>query len=168
MEKTIKVGDQSIRLKTTAGTPLRYKMQFGKDYFSELLKLAKVLQPNSDKQDQRKTELKKHNLTELKEIAKKYQLTGLSKMNRGQVIKLIIEKEYTDKNVFDIESITFDELNHLDTTVIFNFVWVLAKTADDDIPSPLEWLDSLEALPVQEVMPEITDLLNASIKTKKK
>ena len=102
MEKTIKVGEQSIRLKTTAGTPLRYKMQFGKDYFSELLKLAKVLQPNSDKQDQRKTELKKYNLIELKEIAKTHNLS-VSKKNRGEVIKLIMEEEFSPADVLTFE-----------------------------------------------------------------
>ena len=167
MEKTIKVGEQTIRLKTTAGTPLRYKMQFGKDYFSELLKLAKVLQPNSDKQDQRKTELKKYNLIELKEIAKTHNLS-VSKKNRGEVIKLIMEEEFSPADVFDIREISFEELSFFDTTVIFNFVWVLAKTADGNIPEPMEWLDSLESLPIQEVLPEITDLLNASIQTKKK
>lgn len=167
MEKTIKVGEQSIRLKTTAGTPLRYKMQFGKDYFSELLKLAKVLQPESNKQDERKAELKKYNLSELKEIAKPYDLP-VSNKNRGEVVKLILEAEFPTENVFDIKQVSYEELSYFDTTVIFNFIWVLAKTADDSIPTPLEWLDSLEALPIQEVLPEITDLLNASIQTKKK
>ena len=168
MEKTVKIGGQSIPMKTTAGTPLRYKLQFGRDYFSELLKLAKVLQPSSDNQDARKSELKKNNLTELKEIAKGYGLSGFSKMNRGQIVKMILEVEFSSADIFDIDKITFDELDYLDTTVIFNFVWVLAKTADDSIPEPLEWLDSLESLPLQEIMPEITDLLNASVKTKKK
>lgn len=36
------IDGQEIRLKSTAATPIRYKTQFKKDYFSELLKLAKT------------------------------------------------------------------------------------------------------------------------------
>lgn len=40
MEKTIEIDGKKIRFKTTGATPLRYKAQFGKDYFKEILKLA--------------------------------------------------------------------------------------------------------------------------------
>ncbi|CUB51216.1 hypothetical protein BN2127_JRS10_00733 [Bacillus subtilis] len=40
MEKTITVDGQDIRLKSTGATPVRFKAQFGKDYFAQLLKLA--------------------------------------------------------------------------------------------------------------------------------
>ncbi|PDY76955.1 hypothetical protein [Bacillus cereus] len=40
MEKTIFVDNKEIRLKSTGGTPIRFKAQFGKDYFAQLLKLA--------------------------------------------------------------------------------------------------------------------------------
>jgi hypothetical protein len=40
LEKTIVIDDKKIRFKTTGATPLRYKAQFGRDYFKEILKLA--------------------------------------------------------------------------------------------------------------------------------
>lgn len=40
MEKTIIVDDKEVRLKSTGATPIRFKAQFRKDYFAELLKLA--------------------------------------------------------------------------------------------------------------------------------
>ena len=40
MEKTIIIDGKNIKFKTTGATPLRYKAQFGKDYFKEILKLA--------------------------------------------------------------------------------------------------------------------------------
>lgn len=43
MEKTIKIGATEIRLASNAATPLRYKMQFGSDFFADLLTLAKAL-----------------------------------------------------------------------------------------------------------------------------
>jgi hypothetical protein len=40
MEKTITIDNKEIRFKTNGATPLRYKAQFGRDYFKEILKMA--------------------------------------------------------------------------------------------------------------------------------
>ena len=40
MEKTITIDGKEIRFKTNGATPLRYKAQFGRDYFKEILKMA--------------------------------------------------------------------------------------------------------------------------------
>ncbi len=40
MEKTILIDGQKVRFKTNGATPLRYKAQFQKDYFKEILKMA--------------------------------------------------------------------------------------------------------------------------------
>lgn len=40
MEKTITIDGKKIRFKSNGATPLRYKAQFGRDYFKEILKLA--------------------------------------------------------------------------------------------------------------------------------
>jgi hypothetical protein len=40
MEKTITIDGKKVNFKTNGATPLRYKAQFGKDYFKEILKLA--------------------------------------------------------------------------------------------------------------------------------
>jgi hypothetical protein len=40
MEKTITIDGKKVSFKSNGATPLRYKVQFGKDYFKEILKLA--------------------------------------------------------------------------------------------------------------------------------
>lgn len=40
MEKTIEIDGKKVGFKTNGATPLRYKAQFGKDYFKEIMKLA--------------------------------------------------------------------------------------------------------------------------------
>jgi hypothetical protein len=40
LEKTIVIDGKKINFKTNGSTPLRYKAQFGKDYFKEIMKLA--------------------------------------------------------------------------------------------------------------------------------
>ena len=39
MEKTITIDGKQVRFKANGATPLRFKAQFGKDYFKEILKL---------------------------------------------------------------------------------------------------------------------------------
>jgi hypothetical protein len=42
MEKTITIDGKQVRFKSNGATPLRYKAQFGKDYFKEIMKLAQL------------------------------------------------------------------------------------------------------------------------------
>ena len=119
MEKTIEIDGKKVKLKSTAGTPKRYKAQFRKDYFSELLKLSKLM-------------------------------------------------TNTDGDTFDLAKIDYSELDYLDFEVFYNFIWVLAKTADKNIGDPLDWLDEFDSMPLAEIFPEIIDLLESSISTKKK
>ncbi|MBC1505585.1 hypothetical protein HCJ58_01105 [Listeria sp. FSL L7-1509] len=118
MEKTIEVDGKKIPLKSTGATVLRYKQQFGKDYFSELMKMTKAIEP----------------------MKKNKKMTNLAD----------------------------SDLSLLDFEVLYNFVWVLAKTANPNIPEPLEWLDGFDSFPIVDIMPDIEDLLAASIQTKKK
>jgi hypothetical protein len=49
MEKTITIDGKKICFKTNGATPLRFKAQFGKDYFKEILKLAPLEKLKSKK-----------------------------------------------------------------------------------------------------------------------
>ena len=40
MEKTILIDGKQVTFKSTAATPLRYKRQFGKDFFADIIKLS--------------------------------------------------------------------------------------------------------------------------------
>ncbi|MBS7578458.1 MULTISPECIES: hypothetical protein [unclassified Enterococcus] len=130
MEKTIYIDETPVRLKSTAATPLRYKAQFRKDYFSELFKLSKLANKTPKSKDNENSE--------------------------------------NEELTLDLDSISFEDLNYLDFEIFYNFIWVLAKTADSTIPEPIEWLDTFDSMPIAEVFPMITDLLQASIQSKKK
>lgn len=60
----------------------------------------------------------------------------------------------------------------LDLEVFYNLVWTLAKTADSGIEPPLEWLDEFGEFPLNEIIPELSDMifscLTSSVKSKKK
>jgi hypothetical protein len=50
MEKVITIDGQKVKFKSNASTPLRYKAQFGKDYFKEILKLAPLAKAKNKKE----------------------------------------------------------------------------------------------------------------------
>jgi hypothetical protein len=104
-----------VRFKTNGATPLRYKAQFGKDYFKEILKLAPLQKLQGDNQ-----------------------------------------------------SISADDMQHLDFEVFYNISWIMAKTADPTIPEPLEWLEQFDEFPMAVVIPELQDLMLSSFQTTKK
>lgn len=105
MEKTLVIDGKEVTLKGTGGLPLRYKMQFGKDYFAEIAKMASGKKVNTDQ---------------------------------------------------------------IDMEVFYNLTWTMAKTADRTIPSPLEWFDSFDSFPIDEVFPAVQDILMHVMQTTKK
>lgn len=118
MEKTIYIDNKPVKLRSTAALPKRYKAQFRRDYFADLLKIAKVF--------------------------------GNSKKSAT------------------LTNITFSDLDNLDMDVLYDIIWTMAKTADKSIPDPLEWLDTFETFPLQEIMPEMQGLLENSMPQSKK
>jgi hypothetical protein len=114
MEKTITIDGKQVRFKSTGATPKRYKAQFHKDLFADLLKM-----------------------------------NILQKLQKG--------KELTPE---DIKRIDFD--------VLYDITWVLAKTADKDIPDPITWLDTFDVFPLIDIITELQELIASSIQSKKK
>ncbi len=54
------------------------------------------------------------------------------------------------------------DLGSLDLEVLYNMTWTLAKTADPSLPPPMEWLDSFSAFPLDEIVPEVIDMIASS------
>lgn len=116
MEKTLTIDGREVRFKSTAATALRYKAQFGRDLFADLLKMSKIADVLSDAES---------------------------------------------------EEMSYEELEKIDFELFYNIIWVLAKTADKSIPEPLEWLDTFSEFPINDILPELQDLLTASFQGKK-
>lgn len=116
MEKTLTIDGREVRFKSTAATALRYKAQFGRDLFADLLKMSKIADVLSNAES---------------------------------------------------EEMSYEELEKIDFELFYNIIWVLAKTADKSIPEPIEWLDTFSEFPINEILPELQDLLTASFQVKK-
>lgn len=66
-------------------------------------------------------------------------------------------------NEFDAQ-----DLESMDFEVFYNISWILAKTADPTIPEPIEWLSQFETFPIDEIFPEMQELMMASLSQSKK
>lgn len=119
MEKTIEIDGKQVRFKSTAATPLRYKAQFGSEFFSDMMKLY-----------------------------------PLAKMDLNNVED---DAEQVQK-VFEL----------MDFDMLYNMIWVLAKTADKDIPDPISWLDGFDEFPLMDIFPEVQEMLMKNLQSKKK
>lgn len=55
MEKTLTIDNKQVRFKSTAATPYRYKAQFGRDFFKDMMKLFPLTKVDLDKVDEDET-----------------------------------------------------------------------------------------------------------------
>ncbi len=123
MEQTLTIDGKQVTFKSTAATPRRYKVQFGRDFFRDMLKL--------------------------------FPLT-----------KLDLEKAKDDDETFQvlIEALDFD--------MFYDILWAMAKTADKEIPEPMEWLDGFDEFPLTDILKEAFPLMQSmlakNMQTKKK
>lgn len=51
------------------------------------------------------------------------------------------------------------DLSKFDMNVLYNLVWVLARTADPEVPDRLTWFDSFEDFPILAVFSDLSDLI---------
>lgn len=51
---------------------------------------------------------------------------------------------------------------------LYNIVWTLAKTANPNIETPMEWLDNFDEFPLLEILPELEEMILSTIQTTKK
>lgn len=63
-----------------------------------------------------------------------------------------------------LEKITEYDFTKFSLEMLYNLLWTLAKTADDSIPPPQEWLDTFNVFPVMDIYEQVKDILTANLK----
>lgn len=61
-----------------------------------------------------------------------------------------------------------DKSEDIDVDVMFRFLWIFAKAADDSVPEFLDWFDQFDVEPltfVTEALPPVMELLGGNVKT---
>lgn len=94
-----------------------------------------------------KSQFQRDFFTDLADMGASFAGIDLSKMDQAESLQIL-------------RKVNFD--------LFLNIAWVFAKLADKSIPEPFSWLDSFETFPIVEIMPELQDLLAATISSKKK
>lgn len=68
----------------------------------------------------------------------------------------------------DLSSISFDDIEHIDFTILDNLAWVCARTADKEVKPLFQWLEENPEFDVMEHGSEIMSLVYDSMNSKKK
>lgn len=72
------------------------------------------------------------------------------------------------EKVKDKKELTIKEMEKIDFNLFYNLTWALAKTANKEIPEPVEWLDQFEEFPIMDIFGQLQDVIISTIQAKKK
>ena len=61
-----------------------------------------------------------------------------------------------------------EDYSKLDSRVFYDLVWLMAKSANPNIPDLEEWLDQFDVFPVEDVFSVCLEMLSALMASKKK
>lgn len=94
----------------------------------------------------------------------KFKSTGATLLRyKAQFRRDALQDIFKLEEAFDKESNTI-HIEHLDLEVFYNLIWILAKTANQDIKEPMDWLDEFSEFPLMDIIPQVMDLLMSTIK----
>lgn len=79
----------------------------------------------------------------------------------------MIEFEEAAKKAAKEKNVT-NKMKYYNFNTMYNIIWALAKTADDTIPPPQEWLDTFDTFPIFQIFGEVKELLDSSGKIDRK
>ena len=130
MEKTIKIGKQSVRMNNNIGWALAYRDQFGRDIIPSLMPmLAGAIDVFSG---------------------------FINETGKTDNIDLADIAKVADGDAFLNAAI---HLGGLELVDFINIAWALAKCADDSIPEPREWVKDFDEFPLDVIGPAVFGLI---------
>lgn len=140
MEIKVTIDDREVRFKKTGGTMRRYKSMFGREWFADLDRIARM---------QRKAA----------EVAKAegYDVDKKKPDTKKKTGKKDAEEELSDQQVFALSA----ALTQFDSDPYYDMLYIMAKEADPDIPDTVdEWLDTFDDFPFLDVWMQISPMLS--------
>ena len=63
------------------------------------------------------------------------------------------------------QKVNVQDLSTEDFMLLYNLIWVMAKTANPDIPDLIDWIDSFNDFPVVDIFVELKDLVIKAFKS---
>lgn len=144
MEKVVQIGDKTIKLKASALTPRLYRHLTGRDMMRDVIKLKGTYD----------------------RVLKESGARGPGKSPAGDADpeeKQVYQKKLNEWRTAKVSA----ELEALDTEVLENMAYVMARQADPSVPSTVEeWLDTLDStMSIYHILPDVMRLWVANEKT---
>jgi len=130
MQKIINIGDKEVRLDNNIGWAIEYRDQFGKDILPVVMPLLTTLIESIS--------------TVLSEAETDGELTAsnIAEALAGRSLDILIplyQAEFVD--------------------LVINVLWSMAKTADPNIEPPRKWIKQFEGFYLDEIVPELLELV---------
>lgn len=130
MEKIIKIGEKDVRLNNNIGWAIIYRDQFGKDILPVIMPfITSMIESVS-------TVIADADYNG--EITTKSIAEALSGRSLDVVLPLY-QAEFVD--------------------LVINVLWAMAKKADDKIEPPIKWLDQFDNFYLDEIIPELLEMV---------
>lgn len=130
MEKIIKIGEKEVRLNNNIGWAMEYRDQFGKDILPVLMPLLTTMIESVS--------------TVVAEAEGDGELTTsrIAEALSGRTLDIVLplyQAEFVD--------------------LVINVLWAMAKTADANIEPPRKWVNQFDGFYLDEIVPELLDLV---------
>lgn len=129
MEKTINIGERSVRLNNNVGWTMIYRDQFGKDIIPSIMPMLAGA---------------------LDVVAGIIGTTGKTDEITLDDFAAIADGDALLNAAIHIGALEFTDL--------VNITWAMAKNCDDSIPEPREWVKNFESFPVDVIAPAVFGL----------
>lgn len=138
MEKTINIGNKSVRLSNNVSWTMEYRDQFGQDIIPTLMPALAAL------------------LDVLSGIVR---ATGKTSGIEVDDLVAVLDGDSLTDAVIHIGGLEFTDL--------IKIIWAMAKSVDDNLPEPKVWVKDFEVFPVDEVVPAVFDLALTGVMSSK-
>ena len=148
MEITVTIAGREVTFKKSGGTMRRFKSKFGREWFAELDKIARM--------QRRAAEAAK---------AEGYDLTKPESAKKKTTKKKTAEPDLTDTQVFALSA----AIAQYDSDPYYDMLYIMAKEADPSIPDNVQdWLDTFEDFPFLEVWAKVSPMLSREMAVDRK
>ena len=148
MEITVTIAGREVTFKKSGGTMRRFKSKFGREWFAELDKIARM--------QRRAAEAAK---------AEGYDLTKSEPAKKKTTKKKAAEPDLTDTQVFALSA----AIAQYDSDPYYDMLYIMAKEADPSIPDTVEdWLDTFDDFPFLEVWAKVSPMLSREMAVDRK
>lgn len=148
MEITVTIAGRETTFKKTGGTMKRYKSRFGREWFADLDKIARM---------QRKAA----------EAAKAegYDIDNPEPKKKNGKNGKESESELTNNQIFALSA----AIAQYDSDPYYDMLYIMAKEADPDIPDTVEdWLDTFDDFPFLDVWVTVSPMLSREMSVDRK